>query len=140
MRGRLLIGGVGVVVGLFGAYLLLSRQDQDQLVSAAIWLASGVLLHDFVLAPLVLVVVAIGARAVPSGFRAAAVAGLVVLGTATVLAIPVLSGMGERPDNPSLLNRDYWTGWLVLAVVVLIAVVVGGLVLRARTAKRHGSH
>ena len=135
MRGRLLIGGIGVVVGLFGAYLLLSRQDHDQLLSAAIWLASGVVLHDFVLAPIVLVVVAVGARVVPTGFRAAAVAGLVVLGTATVIAVPVLSGMGERPDNASLLNRDYWTGWLVLAGVVVVGVVVGGLVRARRSAE-----
>ena len=135
MRGRLAIGGVGVVVGLFGAYLLLSRQDHDQLLSAAIWLASGVVLHDFVLAPIVLVLVAVGARVVPTGFRAAAAAGLVVLGTATVIAIPVLSGMGERPDNDSLLNRDYWTGWLVLAVVVVVAVVAGGLVRARRSAE-----
>jgi hypothetical protein len=135
VKGRLLIGALGLVVGLYGAYLLLSRQDHDQLVSAAIWLASGVVLHDFVLAPVVLVLVAVGARVVPTGFRAAAVAGLVVLGTATVLAIPVLTGFGERPDNPSLLNRDYGTGWLVLAGLVLVAVVVGGLAARRRTGK-----
>ncbi len=132
MRTRLLIGGAGVVIGLCGAYLLLSRQDHDQLFSAAIWLASGVVLHDFVLAPVALVLVAGGGRLVPPGFRAPAAAGLVVLGTATILAIPVLSGMGERPDNPWLLDRNYQVGWLVLAGLVLLAVVVGGLVLRAR--------
>jgi hypothetical protein len=132
VRGRLAIGAVGLLVGLYGAYLLLSRQDHDQLVSAAIWLGAGVVLHDFVLAPLVLVAVLMGGRLVPVGFRAAVVAGLVVLGTATIVAIPVLGGFGERPDNPSLLNRHYWIGWLVLAAVVLVAVVVGGLRARAR--------
>ncbi len=136
MRARLLIAAAGVITGLFGAYLLLSRQNQDQLVSAAIWLATGVVLHDFVLAPVVLALVAVGGRLVPRSFRAPAIAGLVVLGTATVLAIPVLSGMGERADNPSLLNRNYPVGWLVLAVLVLVAVVVGGLVLRARRTAR----
>ena len=134
MRGRLLIGALGVGVGLYGAYLLLSRQDRDQLISAAIWLASGVVLHDFVLAPLVLIAVVVGARGVPAGFKAAAVAGLVVLGTATIVAIPVLTGFGEKPDNPSLLNRHYWAGWLVLAALVVLAVIVGGLVARRRTA------
>ena len=138
MRGRLVIGSVGLLVGLYGAYLLLSRQDHEQLVSAAIWLAAGVVLHDFVLAPLVLIVVFVGARLVPVDFRAAAVAGLVVLGTATIFAIPVLGGFGERPDNPSLLNRYYWLGWLVLAVVVVLAVLVAGLRSRHRQAQRQG--
>ena len=132
MKGRLLIGALGVGVALYGAYLLLSRQDRDQLVSAAIWLASGVLLHDFVLAPIVLLLVAVGARVVPTGFRSAAVAGAVVLGTATVVAIPVLTGFGKRPDNPSLLDRNYIAGWLALTGLVLLAVVVGGLTKRFR--------
>jgi hypothetical protein len=135
MRTRLLIGGLGVTAGLFGGYLLLSRQDHDQLVSAAIWLAAGVVLHDFVLAPLVLVVVAVGARVVPAGHRAAAVAGLVVLGAATIVAIPVLGGFGERPDNPSLLNRHYGIGWLVLAGLVVLSVVGSGWRARRRTQK-----
>jgi hypothetical protein len=132
VRARLLIGGAGVVIGLFGAYLLLSRQDHDQLFSAAIWLASGVVLHDFVLAPVVLVMVAVGGRLVPRSFRAPAIAGLVVLGTATVFAIPVLGRFGARPDNPSLLNRHYTLGWLALAGLVLLAVVIGGLAVRSR--------
>ena len=81
---------------------------------------------------MVLVLVAVGGRLVPTGFRAPAVVGLVVLGTVTVVAIPVLGGMGERPDNPSLLNRNYTVGWLVLAALVLLAVVIGGLILRSR--------
>ena len=48
------------------------------------------MLHDFVLALVVLVLVVVGGRVVPSGFRAPAAVGLVVLGTATVFAIPVL--------------------------------------------------
>ena len=133
MRGRLAIGAVGLLAGLYGAYLLLSRQDHDQLLSAAIWLGAGVVLHDFVLAPLVLGVVFVGARLVPAGLRAPAVAGLVVLGTATLFALPVLGRFGERPDNPSLLNRHYGIGWLVLAGLVLLAVAAGGWWARRRT-------
>ena len=127
MKARLLIGGAGVVVGLLGAYLLLSRQDHDQLVSAAIWLAAGVVLHDFVLAPLVLLLVAATGRALPDAFRAPAAVALVVLGTVTVVAGPVLGGFGARPDNPTLLNRDYVVGWLVLAGITLAGVLVAGL-------------
>jgi hypothetical protein len=140
VRGRLALGALGLLVGLYGGYLLLSRQDHDQLISAAIWLVSGVVLHDAVLAPIVLVAVAVGARTVPAGFRAAAVAGLVVLGAVTIVAIPVLGGFGERADNPSLLNRHYWVGWLVLAALVVLAIVVGSLRSRHARAPREDGY
>jgi hypothetical protein len=125
---RLAVGLVGVLVGTYGAYLLLSRQDGDQLVNAAIWLASGVVLHDLVLAPVVLGLVALGARLAPVPARVPAVAALVVLGTVTLLAIPVLGRFGARPDNPTLLDRDYTAGWLALAGVVVLTTVVASLV------------
>jgi len=135
MRVRVLLAGLGVLVGGYGAFLLLSRQDGDQLLNAAVWLASGVVLHDFVLAPLVLGLVVLAARIVPAVGKVPAAVALVVLGTATVLAVPVLGRFGERPDNPTLLDRDYTAGWLALAGVVLLATVVATL-LRSRQEKR----
>ena len=38
--------------------------------------------------------------------------GGVVLGSLTLLAIPVLGRFGERPDNATLLDRNYTVGWL----------------------------
>ena len=135
MRLRVLLAGLGVLVGGYGAFLLLSRQDPDQLLNAALWLVSGVVLHDFVLAPLVLGLVVVGARLVPAVGRAPVAAGLVVLGTATVFAIPVLGTFGQRSDNPTLLDRDYTAGWFAVAGVVLLATVVATL-LRSRTERR----
>jgi hypothetical protein len=126
------LGLVGVAVGLYGAWLLLSRQSGDQLVSAAAWLVGGVVLHDFVLAPVVLVVVAVVGRLVPQPVRAPAAVLLVVLGSVTLLAVPVLGGFGRRADNASLLDRDYWSGWFVLAGLLVVLVAVGSLVQRWR--------
>ena len=44
---------------------------------------------------------------------------LVVLATVTVTAIPVLGRFGARPDNLTILPRNYVLGWLVLAALVL---------------------
>lgn len=128
MRARLVLGSVGVLVGLYGAWLLLTRQDSAQLTSATIWVVSGIVLHDVVLAPLVIALVALGARVLPASARGPAALGLVVLGTVTVLSVPVLGAFGRRPDNPTLLDRDYWAGWLALAGLVLLVVVVAALV------------
>ncbi|MFC6344016.1 hypothetical protein ACFP8W_18700, partial [Nocardioides hankookensis] len=67
----------------------------------------------------------------PRAVRGPAVVGLVVLGSVTLLAVPVLGRFGARPDNATLLDRHYTAGWLVLAAVVLVAVVVAS-VLRSR--------
>lgn len=131
---RVAIAVVGVAVGLYGAFLLLSRQDLDQLTNAAAWLVTGVVLHDFVLAPLVIVVLAAAARLLPRIARGPAVVGLVVLGSVTLLAVPVLGRFGARPDNPTLLDRDYGTGWLVVAGLTLAAVLVATLLRRRRGA------
>jgi hypothetical protein len=128
MPTRVLLGGVGGVSAAYGAFLLLSRQDSGEILNAAIWLASGVVLHDFVLTPVVLGLVVAGGRVTPAAARVPAAGALVVLGAATLLAVPVLGRFGARPDNPTLLDRDYTAGWLALAGVVLLATVVATLV------------
>ena len=65
-------------------------------------------------------------RLVPARGAAAAAAGLVVLGTLTLLAVPFLGGFGRdnAPDNATLLDRDYTAGYLVVVVAVLVLVVL----------------
>ena len=132
MTGRLAVGALGVLAGAYGAWLLLSRQDLTQLTSAAVWLAGGVVVHDFVLAPVVLVLVLLAGRVLPRHAHAPAAVVLVVLGAVSLLAVPVLGRFGARPDNPTLLDRSYGTGWLVLAALVLLLAVVATLVRRSR--------
>ena len=128
---RIALGGLGAAVGAFGGWLLLSRQDLDQLTNAATWLVAGVVLHDGVLALLTLVVAAVVLPLLPRPARGPAVVGFVVLGSVTLLAVPVLGRFGARPDNATLLDRHYTAGWLVLAAVVVVAVVVASA-LRSR--------
>ncbi|WP_228942051.1 hypothetical protein [Nocardioides sp. Leaf374] len=134
---RLALGAVGVALGLYGAWLLWSRAEPAQVLDALLWAVSGVVLHDAVLAPLVLVLVAVGVRVVPRPFRAPTTVGLVLLGSLTLLAVPVLGRFGERADNPTLLDRDYTAGWLAVAGLVLLGVVVAGL-LRRRAQRAAG--
>ena len=123
---RYLLGAVGVAVGLYGAWLLLTRVDD--LVAVATWLVVGVLLHDGVLALVTIALGAVAVRLAPAPARAPLVVGLVVLGSVTLLAVPVLGRFGARADNPTLLDRDYTAGWLVLAGITVVAVVAASLV------------
>ena len=62
---------------------------------------------------------------VPSRVRGPVATGLIVLGTVTATAIPMLGRFGERADNATLLDRNYTVGWLVFALLVVIGTGVG---------------
>ncbi len=130
MKSRILLGAFGVPVGVYGVWLLLSRQDLGQIVDAGIWLGAGVVFHDFVLTAVVLVVAMLGARLLPAAARTPVTVGLIVLGTLTLVALPVLTGYGVS-DEPGLQERPYVTAWWVLAALTVVIVVVA-TVLRAR--------
>ena len=136
MRLRLLIGVLGLGAAAYGLVLLV-RNGLDDMVAAGIWLAAGIVLHDFVLVPLTLGACWLAMRVVPSGRRAPLAVGLLVLGSLTILAIPVLGRFGARPDNPTLLDRDYTAGWLVVAGLTLAA-VLAGVVVSAGKGRRTG--
>ena len=129
MRTRLLLGALGVAVATYGGWLLL-QEDLSDLVDTAVWLAGGVVLHDFVLVPLTLLLGLALVRLLPANLRAPVAGGLVVLGTVTLMAVPVLGGWGANADNPTILDRNYPVGWLVAAGVTMLVVVVT-IVLRA---------
>ena len=123
MRTRLLLGALGVAVAAYGAWLLL-QEDLADLVDTAVWLAGGVVLHDFVLVPVTLLLGLALIRLLPSNLRAPVAGGLVVLGTVTLMAVPVLGGWGANADNPTILDRNYTAGWLFVAGVTILAVVL----------------
>jgi hypothetical protein len=128
---RLAIGGAGLAMLGWGVRLLLGL-DHDDLVGAVLWLAAGVLVHDAVVAPLV-VLAGVGlARVVPVWARTPVAVVGVLVGTVTLAVVPTLGRFGAKADDPFLLNRAYGTWWLALTSA---AVLGGALVaLRARRA------
>jgi hypothetical protein len=132
VKARVLLGALGVLAAAYGAWSLLGEGLAD-VVATALWLAGGVVLHDFVLVPLTLAVCWLGARVLPPGRRAAVTVGLVVLGTLTLLAVPVLGGWGANRDNPTILGRDYSTGWLVVATLTSAGVLASALLTGRRS-------
>lgn len=131
MRTRLVIGALGVLLGLYGAYLLLTRQDPGQWLEVGIWLGVGVAAHDAVLSALVIGVGFLATRLLPVPWRAPAIVALVVWGTLTLVAVPVLTRAGARADNPTLLDRPYVATWWTINVIVVLLVAAAGF-LRSR--------
>lgn len=128
MTTRLLVGAAGVVAGLYGAFLLLSRQDPGQWLEVGIWLGAGVAAHDVVLSALVIGVCVPGARLLPLAWQAPAAIALVVWGALSVVAVPVLTRAGARADNATLLDRPYLATWSVMSAIVVLLVAVTGYV------------
>jgi hypothetical protein len=120
---RLLLGGTGVALVLVGLYHLLGT-DLPDLVNVAVFLAGGVIAHDLLIGPLVVAVGVVLVPRLPVWSRTAVVAGLVVLFSVTLTAVPVLGRFGAKADDPGLLSRPYGVLWLVLALVVAAVVAV----------------
>lgn len=135
---RVAVGAIGVAIAAWGAWTLLTNSRVDQLVNTVLWLGGGIAAHDALIAPLTLVLAWLLVRRMPEWLRGSAAAGFVVLGTVTVVAIPVLGAWGRRADNATLLPRDYWVGWLIVAAVVAAGVMVVALVTRQRGSEHGG--
>lgn len=131
VRGILLAVGVGF--GLWGLWLMRDFTS-DRLVSAGIWVAGGILVHDAVIAPVTVVIGVVAARLLPRHARAPMGIAFLVWATLTVVFVPVLSGQGGKPDNDTILGRPYVASWLVLTAVLLAVAAVIALRRRSRAA------
>lgn len=118
---RIVLGAAGVAAVCFGVWTMRDSEGAE-LRSALAWLAGVVVAHDFVLAPFVVVLGVVVTRVVPVTWRTPGIVAFVLWGSLTLIALPALSGLGARPDNPSLLDRPYVTAWLVLSAAAIVAV------------------
>ncbi len=121
---RGLVGLAGAVIAVVGIYKLV-QEGGSTIIEAAKWLIIGNVFHDAVVAPVAIVLGALAVRVLPVWARLPFLMGFATLATTTIAAVPVLSGMGEDPTNPSLLPRDYVGGWLVLALLTALGVAAG---------------
>lgn len=116
---RVLLTVLGLAAGGYGA-LLLWEHPPVILGRILVWAVVAVVVHDLVFAPAGAALGFAGRRLVPAPWQSpVVVAGLcsVVL---IVLAVPVYGKPGMRPDNPTVLDRDYVLGlWVSLGVVWL---------------------
>jgi hypothetical protein len=120
---------LGIAIGGYGGVLLWDNPLQI-IVRIAVWAVAGAVLHDFVFAPLCVALGITGRRLIRGRWwTPVTVAGLctVVLG---LLAIPVFAKPGLRPDNMTVLNRDYPLGLLLSIAVVWACVPIYYLVVR----------
>jgi hypothetical protein len=114
---RILLALGGAALGLYGVSLLWDNPG-EVIVRIACWAAAGVVLHDFVFAPLCVALGFAGRRLIPRAWWAPIAVAALCSVVLALLAIPVFSRPGAHLDNPTVLDRNYPLGlWLSIAVV-----------------------
>jgi hypothetical protein len=121
------VGLVGVALASYGVLRLVALGPAN-LRATFEWLVAGVLLHDAVFSPLVLAVSGLAAAVLPRRLLAPAAVVLVIVVSATLVAVPELGRLGVDPHNPTLQNRHYWLGWSALVTLVVVAVATPALI------------
>jgi hypothetical protein len=126
---------VGGAIGLFGLAGLLVDAAKTMPVVWLEWMVGLLLVHDFVLAPLVHLAGRRLRDRAPAAWRWPIQLGVVTSGVLVLASVPLLVGVGRRtqPGNASLLPGDY-----PLALAGVLAVVrLGVLALGSWAAVRH---
>ncbi|RBY95961.1 hypothetical protein DQ237_12590 [Blastococcus sp. TF02-8] len=82
------------------------------------WVVGSALVHDLLLAPLVVLVGALVARVLPGAARPPVVVGLVVSGVLTLVALPFLLDLGTSTE-PGFLPLDYGRNLLLLVAGIM---------------------
>ena len=116
----------------FGIAGALVNARETQPVDLAGWFFGAAVGHDAVLAPAACLIGVALTRLVPGRLRAPIQAGLIVSGIVVLFSVPLVRRYGVRPDNPTVLFRDYGPALLV----VLAGVWVSTAVLVALAARR----
>ena len=115
---RLVLILLGLAVGGYGVFLLWDGNSLTIIVRIVVWAAVGVVVHDFVFAPLCAAVGFTGRRLIRGRWwTPVSVAGLCTV-VLLLLAVPVYAKPGARPDNLTVLDRNYPLGlWISIGVV-----------------------
>ncbi|GAB3987221.1 hypothetical protein GCM10029978_105100 [Actinoallomurus acanthiterrae] len=124
MKGRLVVYGLGAaLIGVGGVGLLADAADTHP-VGWLVWFVASALAHDLLLAPILLATAALTGR-IPEPYRGPVRVSLVLAGSVSAVALPMVLGLGRQAGNPSRLPQAYGVH---LAVVVGVIGLAGAVV------------
>ncbi len=131
-RAFWLTTAVGMGIVAFGLLGLLRHSAQTVPANFAKFFVGSLVVHDLLWAPVVGLASLLFVRVVPRTVRPVLQGTLVVTVAVVLVAIPVLTGRGRNPNNPSILPGDYGTDLLKVLLVVWIAGAAVALLARRR--------
>ncbi len=120
------------VIG-FGLRGIFQKSLDTRPGNLARFVVGGALLHDLLVAPLVILLGVLLARAVPGRARAIVQAALAVSGIVALFSYPLVRAYGLAANNPTSLPHNYTANLLVVLGVVW-AIAAGLVIARLRKA------
>jgi hypothetical protein len=128
-RALLVVLGVALI-GL-GGYVLTETVSPTRYTGLLVWLIGSVIVHDAILAPLVVVAalaVRRTGRRVPAAVIALVQSAVVVGVVMSMIVVPEIVAKAKGPKNDTVLPFDYagrlGVMWLVIVLLTALAVVV----------------
>jgi hypothetical protein len=116
--GRIAFAAAGIALLLFGLSRLATKVPPGLGVWVGVWLVAALIIHDGLLAPLVIGVGAALRRFVPDRGRRYLQLGLIMMGIVTVIALPLAYRRFTQPPGKAMLLQDYVLNWGVLLGVL----------------------
>lgn len=138
---RIGLGAAGLALIGVGGIAVLAGIPLEDYPGIVLWLLAAILLHDGVLAPLVVAFGMLGgplAARLPSGAVAVARGALVAVAIASLASIPPIVAQALGARNPTIHSADYGAALLglwVAAVLISAVAVATGAIARGRVAR-----
>jgi hypothetical protein len=126
---RVVLLAVGLVIGGYGAVLVWENPPVI-IMRILVWALVGVVLHDAVFAPLCVALGFAGRRLIPGRWWPPIAVAAFCSVVLAFLAIPVYGKPGTRPDNMTVLDRNYHLGLSVSLGIVWMCVLIYFLAMR----------
>lgn len=134
MRLRLAIGTVGVLLGLFGVYRILTNVHHHALLVLGFWLIGAIVIHDGIFSPAIIAVGWVIEHTVPPRARRYLQAALIMGGLVTIIAIPMIHRRDSQPPVKAILRQNYGGNLtLLLGIIAGISLLLYAL----RVARDH---
>lgn len=128
---RWVLVAVGVALLAVGAVVLMVDVSVSSYPGLLLWLAGSLVLHDGILAVIVLLVSVVlrrSSRRIPFGVLLIVQGAVVVAAIASLMVVPEILKKGIGTPNPTVLPLDYGANligfYVVLTVLTALAVVV----------------
>ncbi len=131
----ILLGAAGLA---WGAWVMVDTVRTARLPGVALWVGAAIVVHDAVIAPLVLFAGVLLRRAGRrlAGTVVAVLQGTIVLGSImTLIVVPAIVAQGVHSKNPTVLPLDYGTNLAVFWVVIAVLGTAASAALYARASR-----
>jgi hypothetical protein len=126
---RFVLIALGVAIGAYGAVLLWENPPVI-IIRILVWALVGVVLHDAVFAPVCVALGFVGRRLIPGKWWAPIALAAFCSALLAFLAAPVYDKPGMRPDNMTVLDRNYPLGLSISLAIVWMCVLIYLLAVR----------